>query len=288
MHTRLRCLALFVVAATLSGQAAPPDSEQDETDAAREVHDWADDQAQHFELHSPDNDEPLTLQPGSLLRWSNPIVGELYGDSYLWTDRGRPAAFLSVYVFLSPKQLQQMNFQSLATGTLLASYGEQTVWEPNTGGIEYEAIADVPAPARSAAARLAQMRSLARGFRAEVSEREDPNAFRELRLLTRPLYRYESSHPEILDGALFAFVDSTDPELLLLVEAERTDSGSRWIYAPGRQNHRRLRLHRDDRLIWDAPQLAPPFSETAHRDRPFYTDHWATFVRADEAVEPGN
>ena len=44
----------------------------------------------------------------------------------------------------------------------------------------------------------------------------------ELRLLATPLYRYRDTSPEGSDGALFAFVQGTDPEVLLLVETATT------------------------------------------------------------------
>ena len=60
----------------------------------------------------------------------------------------------------------------------------------------------------------------------------------ELRLLPQPLYRYESTDPDVLDGAVFAFVTSagTDPEVFLVLEA-RKPAGSgepAWQYALAR------------------------------------------------------
>jgi hypothetical protein len=39
--------------------------------------------------------------------------------------------------------------------------------------------------------------------------------------LAQPLFRYESIDPDLVDGALFAFVTSTDPEALLVIEARK-------------------------------------------------------------------
>jgi hypothetical protein len=50
----------------------------------------------------------------------------------------------------------------------------------------------------------------------------------ELRLLSQPLYRYESTLPEVVDGALFTFVTGTDPELMLVIEARRAFPGGAW------------------------------------------------------------
>ena len=51
----------------------------------------------------------------------------------------------------------------------------------------------------------------------------------ELRLLSQPIYRYESTDPDVLDGALFAIVTSagTDPEAILLIETRTPRGGAR-------------------------------------------------------------
>ena len=51
---------------------------------------------------------------------------------------------------------------------------------------------------------------------------------RPLRLLTQPIYKYETADS---GGALFAFVEGTDPEVFLMIEARTVDAGSVWHYA---------------------------------------------------------
>jgi hypothetical protein len=41
----------------------------------------------------------------------------------------------------------------------------------------------------------------------------------------QPLYRYESTDPEVIDGALFGFVHVTDPEIILVIEARKGSAG---------------------------------------------------------------
>ena len=57
-------------------------------------------------------------------------------------------------------------------------------------------------------------------------------------LLPQPLYRYESTDPDLLDGALFTYVTSagTDPEALLLIEARKPSPNDSpiWHYAIAR------------------------------------------------------
>ena len=50
----------------------------------------------------------------------------------------------------------------------------------------------------------------------------------ELRLMPTPLLRYSSATNKIIDGALFAFAQGTNPEALVLVEAVETVNGRAW------------------------------------------------------------
>jgi hypothetical protein len=77
-----------------------------------------------------------------------------------------------------------------------------------------------------------------------------------MRLLTQPNYRYEITDETstVVDGAVFAYVWSagTDPEVLLVIEARRTDQGVRWHYAPARFTNREAWLKYQDREVWRA------------------------------------
>jgi hypothetical protein len=72
------------------------------------------------------------------------------------------------------------------------------------------------------------MRSLARKFSAKIFR--DPPI--DARLLPQPIHRYSDEVARIQDGALFAWVETTDPEALLLIEArpEKTEGPVSWHY----------------------------------------------------------
>ena len=111
------------------------------------------------------------------------------------------------------------------------------------------------------------MRRMARDFSARKTDRE--RVTRELRLLTQPIYRYKSTDPKLLDGAMFAFVEGTDPEVLLLIEARQANGGARWQYALARMNSVALQTFYKKREIWKAPQLTPPWSNLLDRTKPY-------------------
>jgi hypothetical protein len=99
---------------------------------------------------------------------------------------------------------------------------------------------------------MQQMRAICRDFSAHsVGVAGDRT---ELRLLPQPLYRHQSTNPEVVDGALFAFVCSvgTDPEVFLHLEAINTADGPRWHYTAARFSHMDLFVKYQDVEVWQA------------------------------------
>lgn len=56
----------------------------------------------------------------------------------------------------------------------------------------------------------------------------------------------------IISGAMFAFCQGTDPELFLLIEAQRGDDGERWMFAAAEFSNLSLFLTLDDVEVWSA------------------------------------
>jgi hypothetical protein len=82
-------------------------------------------------------------------------------------------------------------------------------------------------PALTPAARLGQMRQFTRRFK--VSESYQGITV-ECRLLAQPIDRYQSEDGTIVDGALFAFANGTNPEIGLFIEASKAG----WSYGLAR------------------------------------------------------
>jgi hypothetical protein len=89
------------------------------------------------------------------------------------------------------------------------------------------------------------MRTLARDFKTSVDLEKGAT---ELRLLTQPVFRYETE----ADGALIAFVLTTDPEVLLLIDDRPAGGTPAWHYAFARMSNRSLVAKHHDRVVWDA------------------------------------
>jgi hypothetical protein len=104
------------------------------------------------------------------------------------------------------------------------------IWNPSEPGVTFREVPDAPKPAGTAAERLRQMRAVAGKFTSTYTARHLDDKPFELRLLTQPVYRYETGDARS-DGAVFAFVQSTASVALLLVESRPTRDGPRWHYA---------------------------------------------------------
>src|SRR5436190_785156 len=133
-------------------------------------------------------------------------------------------------------------------------------WKPEAG-LERKELADAPAPADTAAARLLQMKKLAAEFAGHSVDRDKKRW--ELRLLPTPLYRYPSAKTGVIDGALFALVSNagTDPEVLLLVEARAADGKPKWEYACGRFSDWELHVERKEKEVFaSVPSETNPFA----------------------------
>jgi hypothetical protein len=95
------------------------------------------------------------------------------------------------------------------------------------------------------------MKDLARRFKCRLTELD--RKFEELRFLPRPLYRYKTERKDLIDGALFAFVQGTDPEVILVLEAARRDGKSEWHYVLTRRTGMAVEADLDDKTIWSVP-----------------------------------
>jgi hypothetical protein len=205
--------------------------------------------------------EKLEFRKEPVYVWTNPVrTSQQDGLVFIWTGRGRPEAIGTIFSSTAgDKRGLTHEFHSLSLSTLdvRRAGAHDHFWTPKSPGIELLPIEAAPAPARSAVQRLAQMRAVAREFTASTRDAHD-NRW-ELRLLSQPLYRYESTDPAVLDGALFAFVTSagTDPEALLVIEARQPPGGGMpvWQRALGRFTDLNLSVRYQGNEVFSAPRI---------------------------------
>ena len=198
--------------------------------------------------------EPLPLRDEPLLRWAGAFGNSGGGALFVWTrSDGRPAAVAQS--FLTSDRLWLHEFQSLSEGTFRFTKDGAPAWTPEKAGIEPKPLPGAPDPAASEVGRLVQMRSLARRFTA--TDRFEERGAYELRLLATPVFRYAGG--PVRDGGLFALVNGTDPEVLLMLESRETAAGPKWHYALAPMTGYAVEATLDGRPVWDMPFRKPPF-----------------------------
>lgn len=146
------------------------------------------------------------------------------GTMWVWGSPGRPAA-LFVQGKAYRKPIWGFELVALSEGVSVVMH-DGWRWSPKTA-LTMSAFDGAPLPAKSDVGRLLQMKTLARRF--VVSEDYFDEKFR-LRLLPRPVYRYQDKDAGLIDGALFNFAHGTNPEALLVIECRLQEQGPRWSY----------------------------------------------------------
>lgn len=192
------------------------------------------------------------LRPEPAHRFTNTVGHTRDGAIFLWTagEYGRPAAAAQVYERRTDGAWVA-EFSSLATTGLAARSTSGHQWNPDAGGVEFRPVPDAPKPAATPERRLLQMRAIARDMTAEDNFQD--LSFQTLRMLTTPFLRYGKDGTDVVDGALFAYVLTTDPEVYLLLEARPGPDGPAWFYAFAPSTTAEVRAKVKGREVWYLP-----------------------------------
>jgi hypothetical protein len=189
----------------------------------------------------------------SVLRWTNPFVGRTYGNTYVWLQKGRPVAVGCLFHNVHPWGSYNAELAALTGTKLVAKRDDKVKWEP-TEIWKWSPVPGAPAPAATAGQRLVQLRALASEFVVELVDTRNKSGGEDQtpRLLPKPLYRYDAELAKTLDGALFAYVLGTDPELLLLIECDTAAEKPQWRFGVTRMNRDAVRLKHKGETVWEA------------------------------------
>jgi hypothetical protein len=204
------------------------------------------------------------LQAEPALRFTNSVGTVTDGTIFFWFDGDdRPVAAVQVYRTKSGSWHQA--FSSLSAGSLSAG----TVWNPSRPGVQFQQVPGAPKPAATPEQRMRQMRELLDGFKAEMNYK----TWHPLRPLTKPLARYGKAGTDVLDGGVFAFVLTTDPEVYLLLEAKNSQRGLEWQYAFAPEANSAIRCSWKGKDAWTFDfELAGNHSGAPYFDWGFYQE----------------
>lgn len=89
--------------------------------------------AAEYDIHVAGDDRPLELLREPVLHWSNPVVGEVHGNVYLWVRDGRPQVVASLHKWFTPKTDMDHEFLSLAEGPLRSESRTAANWATSAG-----------------------------------------------------------------------------------------------------------------------------------------------------------
>jgi hypothetical protein len=224
--------------------------------------------ARAFKVVAIDGNErtPLSMAPEPLHRWTDPTRQNSDGVLWAWRTAGRPVALLAI----EPQPtIWCFEFVSLSTGRVAADNGSGQ-WAPTTAGVEFHEVPGAPAPAAGAAERLRQVRDLVQRFTARefwhVTSQHYP-----LRLLPHPIDQYSDAKSGLVDGAVFIFANTTNPEVLLLIEAKQHGQGApKWQYAAATLTTAAPTLLLDRKEVWSS---GSKFGYLA--GEPYFFGEWA-------------
>ncbi len=203
-------------------------------------------------------DDRLRLErlPEPVYRFDDPARQYSDGTVWAWGRDGRPAALLTLSKDRSPTEGLRWiaELTSLTPGPISATVPGIGKWQPSGAVIVMKKFSGAAPPADDPAKRLRQMKELVRQFK--VYEYFKPNNLSrreryELRALPQPVHRYADETSGLIDGGLFTISYGLNPELILLVEANREGpSGPAWSYGFARIAIAEIHVDLEGQEVW--------------------------------------
>jgi hypothetical protein len=182
--------------------------------------------AQRFKVQAGEGADrkPVPLMEAPILRFNDPAREFHDATLWAWGESGRPLCLLAIEQYGDRSWFEMISLA--AASQPFTAEAEALRWAPRSGGIDLKPFPDALPAADKAPRRLVQMKELLGQLAAYEVGRTD-NRY-ELRLMPRPLHRYEDEKAELVDGAIFAFAYGTNPELLAVIEARGPATSAKW------------------------------------------------------------
>jgi hypothetical protein len=198
----------------------------------------------------------LAFHGEPLLRFNNAVGGVIDGIGVMWKEGERPAIFAQIFLLKNGMWIHEC--QSMASAGLSMRLGKVTKWEPEEAALKLTPLPDAPRAADTALKRLVQMKAQAARFSAsddfKINAGDRETSRYELRLLPTPVYRYQDAKRGINDGAVFAFVHGTDPELFLVLEHQGEGDRAGWFYALAPMTCWAVQARLGKTEVWSVPE----------------------------------
>jgi hypothetical protein len=260
MHARwfvlsLASFVLFAVAMILA-QEIPVEKDSDKA----VIDHWLDvskKYATEYEIFPADDAKAtFELVPEPVFRHTQSVRGDDIGAVYVWVDKqGRPAVVGVTFAYSLNDSVRRSHVElhSLYPAPITAKFRDRDLWESRTPGLKWHPFpGETPTPADTAARRLLQLRQLARRFEGHTTDFQQKRW--ELRQVATPIFTYDVGSSETLGGAMFAFCQGTDTEIVLLIEARAMADGQEFYFAYAPFTDYDIVLTVDDQNVEEAPK----------------------------------
>jgi hypothetical protein len=191
----------------------------------------------------------VALLDRPLLAFGDSARSNENGTLWAFGKTGRPAAFLELY---QPQDRGNWVHAVTLTGQQRAvmTTPVRTRWAPEKTQIEPALLPNAAAPHAREGTRTRQLKELARRFTAHEFWDPDNSRF-QLRLLVQPVHRYSDAKAGLHDGAAFILAHGTNPEVILLIEAQGEKlEAARWNYSLARLGSAELHVELDGKEVW--------------------------------------
>lgn len=236
--------------------------------------------AEKFEVEAALGEKPVMakLNSNPLLKYNDSTRRNHESTLWLWTERELPCALMAVEFYPNDPGGPRWLFEivSLSNSKIGVARSGNWKWQAKQPGVIRKPVPGDLTPGERPAQRLAQARQIRQRFAAH--EKAGTVGRIDLRPLSTPLYRYVDEASGVIDGAVFAFANGTNPEVLLLLEAQRDAVTKKviWTYGFAQMTGAEVYASLDDREVWSQKEADPP----AIRDS--YVNGWLK----DEGTEP--
>jgi len=190
-----------------------------------------------------------------ILRYSDGTRDSQDSSLWIWSAGGRPAALLAVELYPKPPRGPRWLFEiaSLSTERIAARHTTDLKWNATEPGLVFQKLVGTDPAAEKPARRLTQIKDLHRRFSAH--EQTVTEGRIELRPLSSPLLRYADREEGVLDGAILAFANGTNPEVLVVLEARENGT---WQYALVQMTGAAVMAELDGAAVWNRGEADPP------------------------------
>lgn len=221
----------------------------------------------------------LKLLPVPLMRYSDQPTSIVDATLWAFTDaRERPLVLQKIEAYGRPYPTKWLYAMfSLCDGLVDAQWRDGQQWRSTKPGIELRPLPDGPKAAENRAARLRQIKDIARRFSATWSH---PGLGRGMRLLSQPLHRYEHPESGLQNGAVIGFAaKGTNPDAVMVIELHgKEPADSTWKYGLSRMTNAQVTVRLDQKEVWSVSCIPTPAGPAKY-------DTWLYFFEAGQTLQ---